>query len=55
VPHEEIVRAATEERADYIVMATRGRGGLEGAFLGSVADRVVRTAPCPVVTVRLPS
>jgi nucleotide-binding universal stress UspA family protein len=54
VPHEEIARAATEERADYIVIGTRGRGGLERALLGSVADRVVRTAPCPVVTVRQP-
>jgi nucleotide-binding universal stress UspA family protein len=55
VPHEEIARAAIEEGADYIVVGTRGRGGLERAFLGSVADRVVRTAPCPVVTVRLPA
>ena len=55
VPHEEIARVATEERADYIVMGTQGRGGLERALLGSVADRVVRTAPCPVVTVRLPA
>jgi nucleotide-binding universal stress UspA family protein len=52
VPHEEIARVATEERADYVVVGTRGRGGLERALLGSVADRVVRTAPCPVVTVR---
>jgi nucleotide-binding universal stress UspA family protein len=55
VPHQEIARVATAERADYIVMGTRGRGGLERALLGSVADRVVRTAPCPVITVRLPA
>jgi nucleotide-binding universal stress UspA family protein len=55
VPHEEIARVATEERAEYIVVGTRGRGGLERALLGSVADRVVRTAPCPVLTVRLPA
>jgi universal stress protein A len=55
VPHEVIARVATEEGADYIVIGTRGRGGLERALLGSVADRVVRTAPCPVVTVRLPA
>jgi nucleotide-binding universal stress UspA family protein len=55
VPHEEIARVATAERADYVVMGTRGRGGLERALLGSVADRVVRTAPCPVVTVRVPA
>jgi nucleotide-binding universal stress UspA family protein len=54
VPHEEIAKVATEEGVDYIVIGTHGRGGLERAFLGSVADRVVRTAPCPVVTVREP-
>jgi nucleotide-binding universal stress UspA family protein len=52
VPHEEIVRAAAEERAAYIVIGTHGRGGLERAMLGSVSDRVVRTAACPVITVR---
>jgi nucleotide-binding universal stress UspA family protein len=55
VPHQEIAKVATEEGADYIVIGTRGRGGIERALLGSVADRVVRTAPCPVVTVRLPA
>jgi len=54
VPHDEIVKTATEEGADYVVIGTHGRGGLERVFLGSVADRVVRTAPCPVVTVRQP-
>jgi nucleotide-binding universal stress UspA family protein len=54
VPHEEIVKTAAEERADYIVMGTHGRGLLDRFLLGSVADRVVRTAPCPVVTVRQP-
>ncbi len=52
VPHEEIVKTAAEERADLIVLGTHGRGGVERIFLGSVADRVIRTAPCPVVTVR---
>lgn len=47
-----IVDAATAERADIIVMATHGRGGLGRAFLGSVADHVVRHAPCPVLLVR---
>lgn len=52
VPHEEIVGAAARERADLIVIGTHGRGGLDRALLGSVADRVIRLAPCPVVTVR---
>ena len=54
VPHEEIVKTAREEGADYIVIGTRGLGGLERVLLGSVADRVVRSATCPVVTVRQP-
>ena len=53
-PHGEIVAAATDERADLIVLGTEGRGGLEHALLGSVAERVVRLAPCPVLTVRAP-
>ena len=52
VPYKEIVGAATRERADLIVIGTHGRGGLDRALLGSVADRVIRLAPCPVVTVR---
>ncbi len=52
VPAEEIVRAAAEEHADLIVLGTHGRGYVSRLLLGSVADRVVRTAPCPVVTVR---
>ena len=52
VPYKEIVGAAVTERADLIVMGTHGRGGLDRALLGSVADRVIRLAPCPVVTVR---
>jgi universal stress protein A len=54
VPHEVITQTAAEEGADFIVIGTRGRGGLERFLMGSVADRVVRTAPCPVVTVRQP-
>jgi len=52
---EEIIRTATEEHCDLIVIGTHGRGGLSRFFLGSVADRVVRMAPCPVMTVRLPA
>ena len=52
VPWREIVHLAAEEHADMIVMGTQGRTGLEHLLLGSVAERVVRTAPCPVLTVR---
>jgi nucleotide-binding universal stress UspA family protein len=54
VPHEEIVALATDEKADLIVIGTHGRGGINRALLGSVTDRVVRLAPCPVLTVRQP-
>jgi len=55
VPYEEIVALARDERADLIVVGTHGRGGINRALLGSVADRVVRLAPCPVLTVREPA
>jgi nucleotide-binding universal stress UspA family protein len=46
-----IVEYARAEAIDLIVVGTRGRGGMTRLFLGSVAERVVRTAPCPVLTV----
>ena len=46
--------AAEEVEADLIVMGTRGLSGLKHAVLGSVAERVVRLAPCPVLTVKHP-
>ena len=52
VAYEEIVALARDERADLIVIGTHGRGGISRTLLGSVADRVVRFAPCPVLTVR---
>lgn len=52
VPYQDIVTAAGDVRADLIVIGTRGRGGVERALLGSVADRVIRLAPCPVLSVR---
>jgi nucleotide-binding universal stress UspA family protein len=52
VPHREIVAAAGEGKADLIVVGTHGRGGVERALMGSVADRVIRLAPCPVLSVR---
>ena len=52
IPATEIVAMARIERADLIVMGTHGRTGLSHAIIGSVAEKVVRTAPCPVLTVR---
>jgi nucleotide-binding universal stress UspA family protein len=52
VTHEQIVRAAKRQHARVIVMGTHGRTGVARFFLGSVAARVVATAPCPVLTVR---
>ncbi len=51
-PAAEIIRAATERKADVVVMATHGRTGLGHFVLGSVAEKVVRECPCPVLTVR---
>jgi nucleotide-binding universal stress UspA family protein len=51
-PALQIVRAARSMRADLIVMGTHGRRGVSKFFLGSVAERVIATAPCPVLTVR---
>jgi nucleotide-binding universal stress UspA family protein len=45
---------ATEANIDLIVMGTHGRGAVAHLLMGSVAERVVRTAPCPVLTVRHP-
>ena len=52
VAHDEVVAAAQAESADMLVMGTHGRAGLDRFLLGSVAERVVRLAPCPVLTVR---
>lgn len=54
VPYRRILESATAEQADMIVMATHGRTGLGHLVLGSVAERVVRLAPCPVLTIRPP-
>jgi universal stress protein A len=52
VPFEVIVDTAAELGAEMIVIGTHGRSGLQRFLLGSVAERVVRLAPCPVLTVR---
>jgi nucleotide-binding universal stress UspA family protein len=51
-PARTIVAIAEAERCDLIVMGTHGRSGLSHVLLGSVAERVLRTAPCPVLTLR---
>lgn len=53
-PVEEILKAAKEKAVDMIVMGTHGRTGLPHVIIGSVAENVVRKAPCPVLTVRHP-
>jgi nucleotide-binding universal stress UspA family protein len=52
-PADEIVRTANEENVDLIVIATRGRSALDRLIFGSVAQKVVRLAKCPVLTVAL--
>ena len=51
-PAEEILQVARDEAVDLIVMGTHGRTGLRHVLLGSIAETVVRTAPCPVFTVK---
>ena len=51
-PKVEIIRYARTHEIDVIVLATHGRTGLAHVLIGSVAESVVRTAPCPVLTVR---
>jgi nucleotide-binding universal stress UspA family protein len=53
-PAIEIVDYATQKGFDLIVMGTHGRKGIKHALMGSVAERVVRTAPCPVLTLKAP-
>jgi nucleotide-binding universal stress UspA family protein len=52
IPYRKIVEVAEEEKVDLIVMTTHGRTGLSHLVMGSVAERIVRTAPCPVLTIR---
>jgi nucleotide-binding universal stress UspA family protein len=54
-PVDEILHAAESERADVIIMGTHGRSGLRAMIAGSVAERVVRASPIPVLTVRQPA
>jgi nucleotide-binding universal stress UspA family protein len=51
-PHHEILSEAEERRVDLIIVATHGHSGVEHMLFGSTAERVVRHAHCPVLTVR---
>jgi nucleotide-binding universal stress UspA family protein len=53
-PFLEILHTAQSENADLIVLGTHGRTGLAHVLMGSVAERVVQKAPCPVLTIRHP-
>jgi len=54
VPANEIVEFAEKKKADLIVMGTTGKTGLERILLGSVAERVIKNAHCPVLVVKKP-
>ncbi|NPA62554.1 MAG: universal stress protein [Methanococci archaeon] len=54
VPATEIVEFAEKKKADLIVMGTTGKTGLERILLGSVAERVIKNAHCPVLVVKKP-
>ncbi|MDP3260025.1 MAG: universal stress protein [Thermodesulfovibrionales bacterium] len=53
-PYKEILKFAGEKKADIIVIGTHGRKGLDRVIFGSTAEKVVRDAPCPVLSVRVP-
>lgn len=53
VPFVEIIKAAKNKNADMIVIGTHGRTGIDHMLFGSTAEKVVRKAPCPVLTVRI--
>jgi nucleotide-binding universal stress UspA family protein len=53
-PFVEIVETAIEEDIDLIIIATHGHTGIEHVLFGSTAEKVVRKAPCPVLTIREP-
>jgi nucleotide-binding universal stress UspA family protein len=55
IPSDEITAAAAKIDASLIVLGTHGRTGLDRILFGSTAERVVRSASCPVLTVRLPA
>ncbi len=52
VAYQEVLAAAKDEHVDLVLLATHGRGEIHRLLVGSVADRVVRMAPCPVLTLK---
>lgn len=54
LPAEEIIKVASEEKIDLIIIGTYGRRGIERIIFGSTAEKVVRSAPCPVLSVKVP-
>jgi nucleotide-binding universal stress UspA family protein len=54
VPYEVIIKFVNENKIDLIVIGSHGRKGIDRVLFGSTASQVVRYAPCPVLTVRLP-
>lgn len=54
IPFVEILRVARDNQTDLIVMGTHGRTGLKHILIGSVAERVIQKATCPVLSIRLP-
>jgi nucleotide-binding universal stress UspA family protein len=55
VPFQEIIETAKARQVDLIIMGTHGRTGIRHVLLGSVAEKVVRLAPCPVLVTRRPA
>ena len=53
IPYEEILRKSADEQVSLIILGTQGRKGIDHFLFGSTAERVVRNATCPVMTVRL--
>ena len=53
IPYDEILKKANEENVSLIVLGTQGRKGIDHFLFGSTAERVVRNAVCPVMTIRL--
>jgi nucleotide-binding universal stress UspA family protein len=54
IPYEEITKFAADNKIDLVVLGTHGRTGIDRMLFGSTAEQVVRNAPCPVLSVRMP-